>query len=299
MAKSCKCCKRIRSNAVANCQDDYCFDICSNPSCGDPKFLSALTPVIYDEIGINLCRSVAITDVLTNYPTAEYATAEVVSIDFATAPATSIVPIPSRPNCYEITLSNLSLTLRINIYDCCKRLLGTIPVTGVTLLPPATTDPSYDEDTNPTEVTLELFAPYGISYTDATLTAPSINFVGFLATNNQFSQGLNTLAIAKVLDFDLANQSATIGFTLIFASIYYNPYMLIHNGKATASKGTIGSSEETLCMEFVSGSLLDRNIKPLEIYNPFDKKEDCDKDDVTPCQTDTTTPFDNETFINN
>ena len=142
----------------------------------------------------------------------------------------------------------------IYVYDCCKRLLATLPVTGVVYLPSATTDPEYDEDTNPTSVTMQLFAPYGVTYTDTTAATPNLNFIGFLSTNGAVAQGLNLMAMSKVLNFDIANAE-------------------------------MASPEESVCMSFVSGSLLARNIKPLELCNPLDQKRNCesctDPDDCT------------------
>ena len=126
-------------------------------------------------------------------------------ITFATgaAPSVTINPIAGRPNCYELTLTNLTVDFVIYVYDCCKRLLATLPVTGVVYLPSATTDPEYDEDTNPTSVTMQLFAPYGVTYTDTTAATPNLNFIGFLSTNGAVAQGLNLMAMSKVLNFDI------------------------------------------------------------------------------------------------
>ena len=229
MSKCCGCNKKVLSNAVANNTDsctcsltDNCTDVCVTPQCGDPKLLTVLVPVIYDEIGINVCRTIP---------------------------------------------------------------LATLPVTGVVYLPSATTDPEYDEDTNPTSVTMQLFAPYGVTYTDTTAATPNLNFIGFLSTNGAVAQGLNLMAMSKVLNFDIASAEMTVGLTLIVKSIYYNQYRIPHNGKAIVSKGTLASPEESVCMSFVSGSLLDRNIKPLELCNPLDQKRNCesctDPDDCT------------------
>ena len=189
MSKCCGCNKKVLSNAVANNTDsctcsltDNCTDVCVTPQCGDPKLLTVLVPVIYDEIGINVCRTIPLATLLADYPTAAYIRAEVTNITFATgaAPSVTIKPIAGRPNCYELTLTNLTVDFVIYVYDCCKRLLATLPVTGVVYLPSATTDPEYDEDTNPTSVTMQLFAPYGVTYTDTTVATPNLNFIGFL-----------------------------------------------------------------------------------------------------------------------
>ena len=132
---------------------------------------------------------------------------------------------------------------------------------------------------------MQLFAPYGVTYTDTTAATPNLNFIGFLSTNGAVAQGLNLMAMSKVLNFDIASAEMTVGLTLIVKSIYYNQYRIPHNGKAIVSKGTLASPEDSVCMSFVSGSLLDRNIKPLELCNPLDQKRNCesctDPDDCT------------------
>ncbi len=287
----CSCNRKIMSNAVANglCTDS-CLDVCVNPQCGEPEYLTILAPVVYDEIGINICRSVPLpADTATDFPTAVYASAEVIDIAIAAptddTPGTTITPITNRANCYEVELSNLSVTFAVRLYDCCKRLLTTLTIATIVYLPP-TTDASYDADTNPSSVTMDIFAPYGVVYTDGAITSPTLNFVGFSTTNSSLEQGLNLMAIPKVLDFDLTAGTITIGLTLIVKSIYFTQYQIPHNGRAIVSKGSLNSSEDSVCMDFVSGSLLDRNIKPLEVCNPYDQKQSCDDVDPTPCQTD-------------
>lgn len=285
----CSCNQKIMSTAVANgLFTDSCLDVCVNPQCGDPEYLTILAPVVYDEIGINLCRTIPLPgDVALEYPTAVYASTEVIDIAITPGtgetPGTTITPLSNRANCYEVELSNLSVTFAVRLYDCCKRLLTTLTVTGIVYLPSATTDEGYDPDTNPTSVALDIFAPYGVVYDDGDITSPVINFVGFSTTNSQLEQGLNLMAIPKVLDFDLTGGTITIGITLIVKSLYFTQYQIPHNGRAIVSKGSLNSSEDSVCMDFVSGSLLDRNIKPLEACNPRDKKEECEDVDPTPC----------------
>ena len=287
MSKCCGCNKKIISNAIANGNNDkHCIDVCVNPQCGDPRYLTVLAPVVYDEIGINVCRTISLDGILTDYPTTSYIDVEVIDIEYSTTCEypISISPINSRPNCYEVTLTNLSVTFAVKLYDCCKRLLNIATVAGVIYLPPSTTDEGYDEDTNPSSVTLDLFAPYGVVYTDGNVKRPELNFIGFSSTNSSLNQGLNLMSIPKVLDFDSSGNTMTVGLTLIVKSIYFAQYMLPHNGKAIVSKGQLQTPEESACMDFVSGSLLDRNIKPLEFCNPLDNKEDCNScDDTNDC----------------
>ncbi len=285
MSKSCGCNKRVISNTIRNSNGcDSCHDVCVEPQCGTPEYLTVLAPVVYDEIGINVCRSITLpAALLTDFPTAAYASAEVIDITIPDDPV-AIRPINSRPNCYEVTLTNLTVTFAVRLYDCCKRLLTTATVGGVIYLPSSTEDEGYNSDTNPSSVTLELFAPYGVSYTDGAIGSPELNYIGFSSTNNTINQGLNLMSIPKVLDFDIADGTITVGLTLIVKTIYFTQYQLPHNGRPIISKGTLAPEDESLCMTFVCGSLLDRNIKPLEPCNPFDNKESCDScTDPTDC----------------
>ena len=163
----CGCCnKTIVSDLINNGMSGHeCIDVCINPQCGEPQFLTVLAPVVYDQLGINICRTFDLPETVpTTFPTAVYASAEVIDITFLDTGTTSVTvePITSRPNCYEITLTNVSVTFAIKYYDCCKRLLGTIEVSDIVYLPPLTTGGGYDEDTNPTALVINLFAPYGV-----------------------------------------------------------------------------------------------------------------------------------------
>lgn len=284
----CGCCnKTIVSDLINNGMSGHeCIDVCINPQCGEPQFLTVLAPVVYDQLGINICRTFDLPETVpTTFPTAVYASAEVIDITFLDTGTTSVTvePITSRPNCYEITLTNLSVTFAIKYYDCCKRLLGTIEVSDIVYLPPLTTDEGYDEDTNPTSLVINLFAPYGVVYTGGDVASPTINVIGFSTTNSSINQGLNLMAIPKVIALDIIEGTITIGLTLIVNSIYYTHYQLPHNGKAIISKGSTSQTEDSLCIDFVNGNLLDRNIKPLEVCDPFSQKQICQTSDIGSC----------------
>ncbi len=291
-SKRCRCYKSYMSSQCDSCSD--CFDVCTKAPCGDPQYLTTLTPVIYDQVGINLCNTITLTpDISTTYPTAVKATVRVINIDIPTVSTTTdvvtVTPIANRPNCYTVTLTNLTVSLAILLYDCCNRLLATLPVTA-TYLPPSTTAAGYDEDTNPTSVTLEIYAPYGISYNDATLTSPAITYLGFIPTSATHN-GLNMTSVGKVLSLDVDDNTVTIGLSLYLQSIYYIPYKLCHNGKSKAPKASMSSDEDSLCMSFVEGDLLNMNIKPLELDPPKCecryKKECPDPSNTCDEQTDT------------
>lgn len=274
------CRARIISDAVNNMSGDRCFDVCTTPVCGSPDYLGLFAPLIYDQIGVNLCATFDLdVDILTTYPTATSAWVQIVDIAYTYGEDNvEIEQVMGRKNCYSVTLSNLTLQLAIYIYDSACRLLDTI-YQEVLYLPSDITAPTYDEETNPTSVELVLFAPYGISYNGAAGDFTfALNNVAFLSTDNYVRQGLNLYGYPKVLDFDVEDNSITLGLTLILQSLYFAGYNVPNAGKISTPKGSIVTPEETECMRFVAGELLDLAIRPLELGPPNWEevlKEDC------------------------
>ncbi len=271
---NCNCKARcFTSNGIANLNSDgcACLDVCVSPICGTPDNLLLYAPTVYDCIGINLCRQVPLgVTIPTTYPTAAYATAEIIDLTPTTA---TITPITNRPNCYNVELSGLAFTVIVKLFDCCQRLLATLPLADVTYLPGAATDPNYNEDTNPTDVTLQLYAPYGPAYTvtgtgTGTTAAPTLIFNGLTAGQSPQSQGIQASAMAKVLNLDTDDSEVTLGVTLYVFSLYHSFYNFTGATRGSIPKGNLATVEENVCMNFVRGSLLDRNIKPLELGTP-------------------------------
>jgi len=237
--------------------------------------LSLMAPLIYDEIGINLCATFPVgVDLLTTYPTATCGTLHVLNILFTygTDPGTvSVEAITGRPNCYGVTLSGLTIQLALALYDDIGRLLDTIYPEAV-FLPADVTDDAYDEDMNPSSVVLEIFAPYGVSYTPGAVATddpiPVLNVLGFLDTNNTVRQGLNLYALPKLLNLDLEESEITMGLTLILQSLYFAGYRVATEGKILTPKGSLVSPDDTDCMRFVTGDLLNLAIKPLNLGIP-------------------------------
>lgn len=277
MAKSntsgCKSCpKRYVSTGVSENKD--CQDVCVHPICGDPDVLTLLAPVVYDELGINLCRTIDITP-----PSGAISSVSAQIINIAQSQSetasTTVTQINGRPNCYLVTLTNLSVTFQITFYDCAGRSLGTQTLTTAYLPSDSSADgyDAMDEDTNPSSVELEIFAPYGVSVNTQSNNTPVIQYVGFSSDNNTMHQGLNMIAIPKILNMDLSLNTITIGLTVYVKSIYYSQYLIPHNGKAVVPKASIQPNDDTICMDFVCGDLLELSIKPLELGPP--KCEGC------------------------
>lgn len=291
----CGCKTRIISNKVQNLKQD-CNGVCSNPLYESPDVLSITAPLIYDEIGINLCTTISLgEDIPTTYPTAVTAKAQVLGVDFTYGDENvTIEEIAGRPNCYLVTLTNITVTFAVRLYDSACRLVGTVFPTAV-YLPSDTTSETYDEDTNPAGVQLEIFAPYGLSYAPGTTPTEILNFIGFLNTNNYVTQGLNLFAMAKVLYFDLTDGTVSMGLTLVLQSLYFAGYCVPSAGKICTPKGSLEEADNSRCMNFVAGDLLNLAIRPLDLCSG---DCDCNSQDFSPayegcesncgCQTCTT-----------
>lgn len=263
----CNCRRRARivSDVVQNMGNGQTCDVCTTPICGEPKRLSIYAPVVYDEIGINLCTTFDIPD---TFPTATSASAKVLGLTYTYGTDNvEVTQIPGRSNCYTVSLSNITVQFAISLYDANCTLLGTVFPTAV-YLPSDTTAPTYDEDTNPSGVELEIFAPYGITY-DATGLTPVINNIGLTTDNNSLQQGINLFGIAKLLDYNQTASTVTVGLTLVLQSVYFSGYMVFSEGKIDVPKGSIISPENSDCMRFVAGDLLDLEIKPLDLGAPY------------------------------
>ncbi|MBQ8315731.1 MAG: hypothetical protein IJ427_07855 [Lachnospiraceae bacterium] len=267
MAK-CKCMSRSRivSNTVQRLYAG-CTDICANPVCGDPSVLSLFAPLIYDEIGINLCATFDLgVDIATEYPTVTSASIKVIDATYTLGEeGVQVETLTGRPNCYVVTLSEITVLFAMDLFDPAGRLVDTIFPTAV-YLPANTEAPTFDEDTNPSSVELELFAPYGFSYdTTGAEPTPVVNFIGFSQDTNFVRQGINLYGIAKLLDFSTDDSTATVGLTLILQSLYFAGYRVESAGKIDVPKGSILAPENSDCMRFVAGDLLNLAIKPLDL----------------------------------
>jgi len=277
----CKCrnAARIVSDVVQNiCQTNNCMggamncgctDVCVNPSIGTPDTLGLFAPVIYDEVGINLCTSFDLgIDLVTEYPTVTWASLRIIDIAFTygdTDGSVAVAPITGRPNCYLITLSNLTVTFAVDLYDAACRLVATVSSTAV-YLPFDTTVPTYDVDTNPSVVELELFAPYGAAEVAVGgVITPAINVIGFAPTNNFVTQGINMYALPKLINLDTDDSTITVGITLVLQSLYFSGFCVETSGRINIPKGNLSTSEDSDCLQFVEGNLLDLAIRPLNL----------------------------------
>lgn len=278
-----KCCKKhYISSGVRNLDSDHCGpcrDVCVNALCGEPDVLSLFVPVIYDEVGFNACVTIPMVELygLTN---ADTMTAQVIDMDFNyyTGPVPTVKRLSGRPNCYEVSLTNLDTEIYFNIYDSSKKFLADASKHAL-LLPADEKDPAFDAETNPSSVELEIYAPYGLGYTGTVFQNPELHYIGFNAINNLYKQGLNVVAIPKVLDINTTDLEVTVGFSIYLHSVYFSKYNFHHEGKTHAPKACLLPVDDSVCRDFVNGRLLEYSIKPLELGPP--KREEFLKDECT------------------
>lgn len=261
--KRCRCVLGTPGGPGPSGGNGHCSDVCASPVCADPSVLTLLAPVIYDQLGINLCSPVKLCG-LRDYPTAVSASVQVVDICFGEG--TELQQLTGRTNCYQVTLANLTVTFAVRLFDCAGRLLCTLTETAV-YLPPECAD-NHDDETNPSSIEFDIFAPYGVSYIDGCVSRPLLRYVGFSSANGWPSQGLNVTAFAKLLNLDTEDSFATIGLTIYVASLYYAQYQFTGISKADIPKVSLIPEEDTLCQNFVEGDLLNLEIKPLELGEP-------------------------------
>lgn len=300
--------KRLCSEAVANNVDKRvdeslegistsgkgcrCYDVCTNPICGTPRNLGIMAPVIYDEIGVNVCATFTIP--ATTPPTYTDATSAEGKVIVANLSNSTVTKIPGRKNCYLITLSQIDVTFALDMYNERCEYLGTTYV-QTRYLPERGTE-TYDEDTNPSSIELEIFAPYGPAYSyidgvyrpiiNSTTLQNSTNGDQIPQGSNTLQQGINLYAYAKVLNVNMAENRVTVGVTFVVQSMYFSGYYVPAIGRVHTPKGSTAPSTDTDCMQFVEGKLLNLAIKPLNLNPPYcesNLKNDCTPSCVNRC----------------
>ena len=245
-------------------------DICVNPPVGQPKCLTMLAPVVFDECGINLCKVVQ-RNVFCN-PEIDSIRLHVVDIDWNMGRGdhtSHVETLRSRPSCSRITLSGIQVKLAVTTLDRCQNVLDSFMMVEE-YLPGCQDDPSYDEEANPCSISLELYTPYGPSYLAQDTPCPTINFFGMEETggcgvgNNQLRQGIGAQALAKVVRFDNEDGVIAIGLTIYLKSVYFVQYHMAHEGLAVPPKCCAVIDQCDACKDFVEGDLLSLNLRPLE-----------------------------------
>ncbi|MGL4736426.1 MAG: hypothetical protein ACRCW2_03120 [Cellulosilyticaceae bacterium] len=321
-----------------NCEASEVERIAICPPVGEPKLLTLMAPVVFDECGLNLCRVFSVdqlvdvcegptprtTDILFDGITsrdlknATNVQLQVVDVDFNFVCPTGcryseMRPAKNTPNMTRVTLRDLDVTFAVKLLDCSCRVFKEGMMTLRYL--PCEECPGYDEDTNPSSVTFDLYTPYGISYAPenpagCNKLVPTINYVGFVENqhcqgcdcegtvyktfeaNNSLRQGISAQALATVIGSD--DECFAVGVTLYIKAVYFVQYKFCHEGLCVPPKFTAADRNQTSsCVEFCKGNLLEQSITPLSVCTePKTTKGACCApcgpcvDPCNPCGTD-------------
>ena len=259
------------NTSVEKTDKKICSDVCVNPHLGNPKSLTLLAPVVFDECGINLCKVIQ-RPVFCN-PDIHTIQVRVVDINWnlgRSDHSSHIETLRSRPFCSRVTLSGIQLKLAVTLLDHCHNIIDSFLITEE-YLPASPDDCSYDECTNPCSLSFELYTPYGLSYLPQDPPCPTINFFGMEETgtcgqgNNSLRQGVGAQALAKVVRYDSEDGVIALGLTIYLKSIYFVQYRMQHEGLAVPPKCAAVIDQCDVCKDFVEGDLLSLNITPIDL----------------------------------
>ena len=263
-------CRYMTRPMACCCNDEQ--DICVKAPVGEPRCLTLLAPVVFDECGINLCK-VFQRNIFAN-PAIHSIEIKVLNVDWnlnSCDGGSRVERMRSRPNCSRVTLSNIRVKMAVTLLDCCSNILDTF-IMAEDFLPPCPEDPCYDEDTNPCSICLELYTPYGLGYQAQDPPKPALNFIGLEEAgpcgpgNNSLRQGLSAQALAKAVRFDPEDGLIALGLTLYLKVIYFVQYHMAHEGLATPPKcSPVLADKSDACRDCVEGDLLRLNLQPLEL----------------------------------
>lgn len=266
---SCGCGTKIYRNTLEREAIGECRDICASPVCGEPRLLTLLAPVVYDEVGLNLCKRIDLSALhLDDYPTAAQLILEVADIDLNLNGGSGVDTLYDRPYCVRVNLTNIRVLFYAKILDGCRHLLDTRAFTAEYLDSPN----GNDDETNPSEIAVDLYAPYGFACSELLgeqngeyPMTPTMHFLGLTPNSNIIRQGVVVQGLARANSFDPTGETASIGLTLYFKTVYNVQYKVPHAGLAVPPKVEPEEPEIGACISFVEGGLLERNIRPLDL----------------------------------
>ncbi|ONI46278.1 hypothetical protein AN642_00685 [Epulopiscium sp. SCG-B10WGA-EpuloA2] len=182
------------------------------PPIGEPQMLTLMAPAVFDESGVNLCRVIRIgelanacagsqmsrtTDLLFDGLTildlqnATHLQLQVVDIDFnfvcpKSARYSDIRPAKNNPNLSRVTLRDIDVTFAIKVIDkncrVCKEGMMTLRYL------PGEHCPGYDEKTNPKNIAVDLYTPYGVAFavenpSGCNKLVPIVNYIGYVGAD--------------------------------------------------------------------------------------------------------------------
>ena len=189
------------------------------PPIGEPKLLTMMAPVVFDECGINLCRTVCVDDlqdVCSGEPrktpdiifsgltkcdllNANKLQLQVVDIDFNFVDPcgcrfSEIQPAKNKANLTRITLKDIDVTFAVTVLDDRCRVTNQGMMT-VRYLGDERSD-YYDSCTNPSSICFDLYTPYGLAFAPenplgCNKLVPTINFLGYVNSQHGYGEAQN------------------------------------------------------------------------------------------------------------
>lgn len=299
-------------------------DIAMCPPIGEPRVLNMMAPVVFDESGINLCRTVCLdeledvcntesrenVDILFDGLTkcdlrcANKLQLQVVDIDFnfvdpCDCRYSEIVPAKCNPNLSRITLKDINVTLAVSVInECCKVVkqgMMTIKYLG------NERSCAHDPITNPSCITFDLYTPYGVSYAaenplGCNKLVPVINYMGFVGAKEGNESCSNLFPVNNTIQQGISAQALAkvvaynegcfaIGLTLYIQSIYFVQYKFRHEGLTVAPKlSPVEEEQVNNCLDFVTGDLLETSIRPLSVGQDAKTTEGTNDNDGCGCK---------------
>ncbi len=213
--------------------------IATCPPIGEPRLLTLIAPVVFDESGINLCRVVCLNELKDVCQSETHKTTDilfgglskkdlecacniqlqVIDIDFnfvdpVDGRFSEIRPTKGNPNLSRITLKDIDVTFAVTVLDACCKVVAQGMMTVRYLGDEC--ECGFDPCTNPAAVTFDLYTPYGLSFAPenpcgCNKLVPTINYMGFVS--GQSGKKEKCYHDSKVcVDFD-ANNSVQQGIS--------------------------------------------------------------------------------------
>lgn len=223
-------------------------DACVCPPIGEPNKLTLLAPVVFDECGINICKTIDLGDLLDDKHDCNddilrfinindcgdircdtrALQVQVLDINFNIDEDT-VQTLVRRPNCVRVRLEDITIKFLIKFLDeNCNVLAEAILISPY--LPSDEEDDDFDDETN-RPFAIDLYAPYGVHYSkEDSMIVDDIQFIGFLKDNNALRQGIVSQALAKVVAFDPTSFIVALGVTLYLKVVYFVQYKVPHAG---------------------------------------------------------------------
>lgn len=187
-------------------------------------------PIVFDECEIDLCRN--IENFSSLFPYIDFSKEkigdiqlEVVDIDFNIYEINgSKIEISYQdPNYVIITLSNIYVKILAKIVDITSKII-TQRYFVLKYLPNCKDESGFDEETNPKDITVELYKPCQ-------------EFKEFIEEDTMekkiLKQAINVKALAKVVKLNLKEDTADVKLTIYLGSVCFKKYKEFNDTKKT------------------------------------------------------------------